>query len=80
MTGLTAEQMGLADRGRIAQGLPADLVLFDPGAVRDRATIEQPHEISAGIRAVWVNGELVWDGTQTTAARPGQVLRRRATR
>jgi N-acyl-D-amino-acid deacylase len=80
MTGLTAEQMGLADRGRIAQGLPADLVLFDPVAVRDRATIERPHEVSAGIRAVWVNGELVWDGTQTTAARPGQVLRRRATR
>jgi N-acyl-D-amino-acid deacylase len=76
MTGLTASQYHLGDRGRIAQGLPADLVVFDPATVRDRSTIEQPHEVSAGIRAVWVNGELVWDGEKATGARPGQVVRR----
>lgn len=79
MTALTATQMGLKDRGLIATGLPADLVLFDPTAVRDRATIAAPHEVSAGIRGVWVNGELVWDGEYATGARPGRVLRRDGT-
>jgi N-acyl-D-amino-acid deacylase len=76
MTGMTASQYHLGDRGRIAQGLPADLVVFDAATVSDRSTIEKPHEISAGIRGVWVNGELVWDGEKPTGARPGQVVRR----
>jgi N-acyl-D-amino-acid deacylase len=76
MTGMTAEQYHLGDRGRIAERLPADLVLFDPAQVQDRSTIEKPHEVSAGIRSVWVNGELVWDGTKATGARPGEVVRR----
>jgi N-acyl-D-amino-acid deacylase len=76
MTGLTASQYHLGDRGRIAHGLPADLVLFDAATVQDRSTIEKPHEVSAGIRAVWVHGELVWDGEKATGARPGQVVRR----
>jgi len=80
MTGMTAAQLGLADRGRIAPGWPADLVLFDPATVRDRATIEQPHATSAGIRGVWVNGEQVWDGARATGLHPGRVLRRGVTR
>jgi N-acyl-D-amino-acid deacylase len=76
MTGLTASQYHLGDRGRIAPGLPADLVLFDPATVRDRSTIVRPHEVAAGIHGVWVNGELVWDGEKPTGARPGQVVRR----
>jgi N-acyl-D-amino-acid deacylase len=76
MTGLTASQYQLGNRGRVAQGLPADLVLFDAATVSDRSTIEKPHEISAGIRGVWVNGELVWNGEKPTGARPGQVVRR----
>jgi len=76
MTGLTASQMGITDRGRIAKDWPADLVLFDPTQVSDRSTIEQPHAVSAGIRGVWVNGERVWDGEKPTGARPGQVVRR----
>jgi N-acyl-D-amino-acid deacylase len=78
MTGLTASQLGIADRGRIASELPADLVLFDPATVRDRSTIGNPQEVSAGIRGVWVNGELVWDGHKATGARPGEVVRRAA--
>jgi len=76
MTGMTADQYHLGDRGRIAERQPADLVLFDPAQVQDRSTIGKPHEVSAGIRSVWVNGELVWDGTKATGARPGEVVRR----
>ena len=76
MTGMTAEQYHLGDRGASQERLPADLVLFDPAQVQDRSTIEKPHEISAGIRSVWVNGELVWDGAKATGARPGEVVRR----
>jgi N-acyl-D-amino-acid deacylase len=76
MTGRAAATIGLTGRGRIAFGLPADLVLFDPLTVTDRATTDDPHRDSAGIHKVWVNGELVWDEGEITEARPGRVLRR----
>jgi N-acyl-D-amino-acid deacylase len=76
MTGLTAAQTGITDRGVVAPGAAADLVLFDPATVRDRATFESPNEPSVGIDRVWVNGVEVWDGTATTGLRPGEVVRR----
>jgi N-acyl-D-aspartate/D-glutamate deacylase len=68
--------MGFDDRGRIRPGLKADLVLFDPDTVLDRATPEEPHAVSIGIEKVWVNGELVYADGKTTNAFPGRVLRR----
>lgn len=76
MTSLSAASLGLKDRGILAVGQHADLVLFDPAAVIDRATTEDPHALSDGIHTVWVNGEIVFDGQRPTAARPGRIIRR----
>ncbi|MGV2865316.1 N-acyl-D-amino-acid deacylase family protein [Achromobacter sp. AGC39] len=74
MTGLAADQYGIAERGLLRQGYHADLVLFDPATVTDVATFSAPIQASQGIHAVWVNGRQVWDGERTTTQRPGQVL------
>lgn len=78
MTGRAARRLGLTDRGRVAAGLAADVVLFDPEAVADRATFEQPRRTAAGIPYVLVNGEFVIDDGRRTAAVPGRALRRGA--
>jgi N-acyl-D-amino-acid deacylase len=65
------------NRGTIAPGMQADLVLFDPSTVIDRATLESPAAVSEGIRAVWVNGVVVYREGRVTGAFPGQVIRRR---
>ena len=75
-TSLAAEHMGFEDRGRIAPGFKADLVLFDPETVIDRATPQDPHAVSIGIERVWVNGVLVYADGNTTGVYPGRVLRR----
>jgi len=80
MTGLPARQLGLLDRGRVAQGFVADLVVFDPAVVNDRATIEHPEAPPLGIPAVMVAGEWVIDDGQVTGRHPGQVLKRPARR
>lgn len=77
MTGLPAAKLGLADRGVLRTGAKADLVLFDPDAVLDRATYTDPHQTPAGIDSVWVNGVLTVDGGRLTGRHGGQVLRRR---
>jgi N-acyl-D-aspartate/D-glutamate deacylase len=75
MTGLPAAQLGLKDRGRIAPGYVADLVVFDPATVIDRSTVDDPLAPPLGIPAVMVSGEwVVRDGT-VTGKRPGRVLR-----
>ncbi|RVT54520.1 N-acyl-D-amino-acid deacylase family protein [Rubrivivax albus] len=76
MTGLTARNFGLADRGTVAVGQAADLVVFDADAISDTATYDDPQRPAAGIDVVLVNGEPVWQGGAITGARPGQVLRR----
>ncbi|PYQ19716.1 MAG: dihydroorotase [Acidobacteria bacterium] len=75
MTSLPASRMRLDDRGIVRPGLAADLVAFDPDAVRERSTYADPIHYSEGIPYVAVNGELVVDGGKITAARPGQALR-----
>lgn len=76
MTSLPADQFGLPDRGRIARGKKADLVVFDAATVKDEATFEDPHEYPTGISLVLVNGVAVVEGGGHTGARPGRVLRR----
>ncbi|NIP81328.1 MAG: amidohydrolase family protein, partial [Gemmatimonadetes bacterium] len=76
MTGLAARHLGIAERGVVREGAFADLVLFDPAAVADRATPEEPHAPSVGIRSVWVNGRVVYEDRGVTGARPGRVVRR----
>lgn len=75
MSGLPAQRMGLTDRGLIRPGMRADLVLFDPAAIADRATFEQPHQYAAGVHSVWVNGVAELASGRVTGARAGQILR-----
>ena len=76
MTGASAARLGLADRGVVADGFRADLVLFDPARVRALATYEEPRRYPEGIPYVLVNGVLVVDGGEHTGATPGRALRR----
>jgi N-acyl-D-aspartate/D-glutamate deacylase len=75
MTAAPAERLDLRDRGRLAEGLAADLVAFDADEVADRATFVDPCRPPRGILHVAVGGELVVDGGTQTGARPGRVLR-----
>ncbi len=76
MTGYPASRFGLTDRGEIRVGAFADLVLFDPRTVEDRATFEAPRQPAAGISQVMVNGRAVWRDGAATGARAGRALRR----
>jgi N-acyl-D-amino-acid deacylase len=75
MTAMPAERIGLRTRGRIAPGMVADLVAFDPDTVADRATFESPHRYPVGIVHVWVAGEAVIRDGEQTGALPGRVVR-----
>jgi N-acyl-D-amino-acid deacylase len=75
MTGLPARRLGLADRGVIAPGKRADLVVFDAKRVADRATYEEPHRYPAGVEHVLVNGRFVIKDGEHTGSLPGRVLR-----
>lgn len=77
MTGLPAAKLGLSDRGVIREGARADLVLFDPHTVQDRATYTAPHQAPTGIEAVWVNGVLAAENGRVTGCNAGRVLRRK---
>jgi N-acyl-D-aspartate/D-glutamate deacylase len=76
MTSLSAEHTGIQQRGLVANGFFADLVLFDPATVQDNATADPPTALSSGITAVWVNGQLVFEGGKATGVRAGVVVRR----
>ncbi|MGH9331111.1 MAG: N-acyl-D-amino-acid deacylase family protein, partial [Vicinamibacterales bacterium] len=76
MTTLPAEVFGMKDRGVLREGAWADVAVFDPAAVQDRATYADPHPLAAGMEYVLVNGQVVVDGGRFTAALPGKVLRR----
>jgi N-acyl-D-amino-acid deacylase len=75
MTGLAAKHLGITDRGTLTPGNAADLVLFDPDTIIDRATLQNPKALSVGIEKVWVNGKLVFQDRRTTGVRPGLVIR-----
>jgi N-acyl-D-amino-acid deacylase len=76
MTSLPASVFGMRDRGVIRDGAAADLVVFDPAQVRDRATYTDPHHLSEGMAFVLVNGTPVIEDGKFTAALPGRVLRK----
>ncbi len=80
MTSLAAHDVGVRDRGEVRPGAFADLVLFDPATVIDRATTREPHALAAGIERVWVNGTVVYEAGAATGRRPGRALRREAAR
>ena len=75
MTSLPAQRVGLMDRGLLRPGLYADVTVFDPDSIADRATFEAPHQPSVGVTYVFVNGQMVLNHGQVTAARPGRGLR-----
>ncbi len=70
-----AARLSLFDRGLIREGMFADLVLFDPATVIDKATFEKPHQLSVGITDVWVNGVRVVHNGLPTGAKPGVAVR-----
>jgi N-acyl-D-amino-acid deacylase len=75
MTSLPANQLHLWNRGRIAPGLAADLVLFDPAKVADTATFAKPLSYSVGMSYVWINGKLAIDNGEPTESLAGKVIR-----
>ncbi len=79
MTALTAEHLGIKDRGVITRGNYADLVLFDPARVTDNSTIGDPTALSSGIAIVWVNGKIVYQNKQSTKIYPGVFIQGGAT-
>jgi N-acyl-D-amino-acid deacylase len=78
MTSLPAQRLGLADRGLVRPGLAADITVFDPAAVEDLATYDEPRRLARGFHHVAVNGQLVLDEGIHTGATPGRALRRSA--
>ena len=77
LAGLPAEVLGLRDRGVLAAGKFADVVVFDPDSIRGVATFEDPFHYSVGIRHVFVNGTAVVENGKVTDALPGRALRGR---
>ena len=75
MTSLPARTFGLKDRGLIKEGMAADLVIFDPARVTDKATYSKPHQYSEGFDYVLVNGQIAVGEGKLTTTRAGQTLR-----
>lgn len=76
MTSFPAQTLGLLDRGLVREGMWADIVIFDPDTIIDRATYTDPHQYPDGIHYVIINGEIVVKKKQHTTVKPGKILRR----
>ena len=74
MTSSVADRFGLRDRGQLRAGSMADVVIFDPETIADRSTFEEPHQLSVGVRDVWVNGTRVLADGEHTGAFPGRIV------
>lgn len=74
MTGMPAEKLGLKDRGKIVKGMYADIVVFNPSKIKDKATYEKPFQYPSGIELVMVNGQIVLNKGVRSSALPGKVL------
>lgn len=75
LTGLPASNWKLTDRGCLAVGCHADIVIFDPDTIIDHATFDRPMQYATGVSDVWVNGVQVLAGGNHTGATPGRVVR-----
>jgi dihydroorotase/N-acyl-D-amino-acid deacylase len=75
MTGAVAERLSLRDRGELREGMYADVMLFDPNTIIDKATYEKPHQLSVGVKYVFVNGVAVVSDGKVTGAKPGKIVR-----
>jgi N-acyl-D-amino-acid deacylase len=76
MSGAVAARLGLHDRGLLREGMKADVLIFDPDRIIDHATYTSPHQLSTGMRDVWINGTRVLDDGLHTGATPGQIVAR----
>jgi N-acyl-D-aspartate/D-glutamate deacylase len=76
MTSAVATRLSLHDRGILRAGMFADVVVFDPATITDRATYDRPHQLSEGVRHVLVNGVAVVSDGQHTGATPGRAVRK----
>lgn len=74
MTSLAAQKFHLKDRGLLREGMAADIVIFDEAAVNDKATFENPHQYSEGVKFMLINGQLVLDNGAHTGVKSGRVL------
>ena len=74
MSSQSARRLGIHDRGLITEGYFADIAIFDPDEIVDKATFEDPHQYAVGMKFVLVNGALVVENGQHTGARPGRIL------
>ena len=75
LTSLPAKNTGIQDRGSIQLNNYADIIIFDPEEVNDKATFEKPHQYAVGMKHVFVNGEQVLKNGEHTGALPGQIVR-----
>jgi len=75
MSGAVAERLSIRDRGELREGMKADVMIFDPATIIDRATYEAPHQLSQGVRWVFVNGVAVVRDGQVTGEKPGRLVR-----
>lgn len=75
MTSLPSQNLRIRDRGKLEAGYYADIVVFDPETIQDHATFEEPHQLSTGVRYVFVNGVLTINEGQHTGAKAGRVVR-----
>ena len=75
LTSLSASNLRIKERGQLAPGYFADIVVFDPNTIADHATYERPHQYATGVRDVWVNGVQVLKQGEHTGQKPGRVVR-----
>jgi N-acyl-D-amino-acid deacylase len=75
LTSFPAANLGISERGSLKPGYHADLAIFDPAAIRDHATFEEPQVYATGMRHVFVNGIQVLRNGEHTGATPGRVVR-----
>lgn len=76
MTWLSAQHMGIQNRGKISQRYTADLIILDPETIADHSTLDDPYALSTGIKQVWVNGKQVWDENRWTGVNAGMVIKK----
>ena len=75
MSSAVATRLSIRDRGVLKEGMLADVVVFDPSTIADKGTFTQPHQVSTGMKHVFVNGTHVWNDGKHTGAKPGRIVR-----